>query len=229
MCIEFIRLTLLAVRYYKRLMIKFHFRAIAPVFLFMILLPGITAADSSSQWNERINKNGITVWTKPVVGYEVDSYRAQSDLDFSIEDVYAHLTDFQNSAEWVQNCKEFEVIIDKENKETGFWEYYVVISPPFSKDRDNVVQVTSLPPSNDGTAFIEHKAVLSDRPERRRTVRITDYNETWHLIKLSDTKTRATLEVRFDPGGNPPTKVLNWMVAQGPYEVFETMIGHLGE
>lgn len=195
----------------------------------MMLSNSIAAVDSSSQWNERINKNGITVWTKPVEGYEVDSYRAQSDLEFPIEAVYEHLTDFDSFSEWVQNCKEFEVIVAKDGVEEGFWEYYVVLDPPFSKDRDNIVQVNSVPPSNDGTAFIEHRAIMSDRPERRKTIRITDYIETWHLIKLSDTKTRAILEVRFDPGGNPPTKVLNWMVAQGPYESFETMIGILGE
>lgn len=229
MYIIFIGLTTSAVQDYNPHMMKFTFRAIAPVFLLLILLTGFAAADSSSEWNERINKNGITVWTKPIEGYEVESYRAQSDLEFSIEEVYAHLTDFENSGDWVQNCKEFEVLVDEEDATRGFWEYYVVLSPPFSKDRDNVVQVNSIPPSNDGTAFIEHKAIIGDVPERRRTIRITDYNETWHLIKLSDTKTRAILEVRFDPGGNAPTNVLNWMVAQGPYESFETMIGILGE
>lgn len=210
-------------------MTRITFRASATVFIFMMLSNSIAAVDSSSQWNERINKNGITVWTRPVDGYEVDSYRAQSDLDFPIEAVYEHLTDFENFSEWVQRCREFEVIIEEESEDEGFWEYYVVLDPPFVKDRDNVVQVTSIPPSNDGTAFIEHRAIMSDRPERRKTIRITDYNETWQLIKLSDSKTRAILEVRFDPGGTPPTKILNWLVAQGPYEAFETMIGILGE
>ena len=87
--------------------------------------------------------------------------------------------------------------------------------------------MTGRPPGADGTAFLEQNALSTDRPERSRTVRVTDYHETWNLVKLSDTKTRATLEVRFDPGGNPPTKVINWMVAQGPYEVFQTMISIL--
>lgn len=210
-------------------MIRFTVRGFALVFFFMILLTGIAAADSSAEWKERINKNGITVWTKPIDGYEVDSYRAQSDLDYPIEVVYEHLTDFDNFREWVQRCSEFEVIIEEEGEQEGFWEYYVVLDPPFARDRDNVVQVNSIPPSNDGTAYIEHNAILSDRPERRKTIRITDYNETWQLIKLSDSKTRAILEVRFDPGGNPPTKILNWLVAQGPYEAFEIMIGILGD
>jgi len=188
--------------------------------MLIAVISGMAGADSSVVWNERINKNSITVWTRPVDGYRVDSFRAQADLDFSIEAIYEHLTNLNEFPEWVHGLKEFEIITSVDE----LWEYYLVVSAPLSKDRDNVMRMTGRPPGNDGTAFLEQIALLTDRPERRNTVRVTDYHETWNLVKLNDTKTRATLEVRFDPGGNPPVKVLNWIVAQGPYESFQTMI-----
>jgi hypothetical protein len=189
-----------------------------PVIL-ILMIAGITGADSNREWYERINRNGITVWTRPVEGYQIDSYRAQSDFDYSIEDIYKHLTDLNGFPEWIQGLKEFEILADEED----FGDYYIVVSVPFSRDRDNVMRVSGRPPGNDGTAFLEHQALTSDRPERRNTVRVTDYHETWNLVKLTDSRTRATLEVLFDPGGNPPTQVVNWFVAQGPYEAFENM------
>ena len=189
------------------------------------LTAGIAAAGTDSEWKERIHKKGITVWTRHVEGYKVDSYRAQADLDFPIDEVFEHLTNLSGFPEWVQGQKEFEILRDEED----FGEYYVVISAPFARDRDNVMRISWRPPGDDGTAFVEHRALQSDRPLRRNTIRVTDYHETWHLVKLSDTRTRATLEVLFDPGGNPPVNVVNWLVAQGPYEVFLTMIKALGE
>lgn len=199
-----------------------YYKSIGYLLLFLIIT-GAAGAGDSPEWNERINRNGITIWTRPVEGYRVDSYKGQSDLDFPIEDIYDYLTDVHGFPDWVQHLKEIEILTIGENLS----EYYLIISPPFSKDRDNVIRLTSRPPGNDGTAFLEQTALLTNRPERRRTVRVTDYHESWNLVKLSESRTRATLEVRFDPGGNPPTKVLNWMVAQGPYEVFETMISNL--
>ena len=182
-------------------------------------------AETASDWTERIHKNGITVWTRKVEGYKVDSYRAQADLDFPIEVVFEYLTNLSRFPEWVQGQKEFEILKD----EIGSGEYYVVISAPFSRDRDNVMSIESRLPGNDGTAFVEHRAIPGNRPLRRNTVRVTDYHETWNLIKLNDSRTRATLEVLFDPGGKPPVKVVNWLVAQGPYEVFTKMMENLRE
>jgi len=192
----------------------------------LVLTAGTAVAESSgSEWMERINKKGITVWTRHVEGYRVDSYRAQADLDASIEAVYEHLTNLSGFPDWVQGQKEFEILKDEENS----GEYYSVISAPFARDRDNTMRISGIPPGNDGMAFVEHRAIGSSRPLRRNTVRVTDYHETWQLVKLSDSRTRATLEVLFDPGGNPPVKVVNWLVAQGPYEAFLTMIEILKE
>ncbi len=195
----------------------------------VILTAGIAAAETDSEWVERINKKGITVWTRSVEGYRVDSYRAQADFEAPIEDVYEHLTNLSGFSNWVQGQKEFEILQDEKTPEGFNGEYYSVISAPFARDRDNVMRITGRPPGNDGTAFVEHRAIIGNRPPRRNTVRVTDYHETWHLVKLSDSRTRATLEVLFDPGGNPPVKVVNWLVAQGPYEAFLTMIKILGE
>jgi len=205
------------------------FRGFFFFFLTTVLVNGVFAEEAGTEWKERIHKKGITVWTRSVEGYEVDSYRAQADLDVPIERVYEHLTTLSNFPQWVQGQKEFEILRNDKTPEGFNGEYYSVISAPFARDRDNVMRITGRPPGNEGTAFIEHRAIAGNRPPRRNTVRVTDYHETWNLIKLSDTRTRATLEVLFDPGGNPPVKVVNWLVAQGPYEVFETMIKELEE
>jgi len=199
------------------------------ILLAAVLSFGVSADEVGTDWKERIHKNGITVWTRSVEGYKVDSYRAQADIDAPIERVYEHLTNLSNFPQWVQGQKEFEILRDEKTPEGFYGEYYSVISAPFARDRDNVMRVSGRPPGNDGTAFIEHRAITGNRPLRRNTVRVTDYHETWNLIRLNDSRTRATLEVLFDPGGNPPVKVVNWLVAQGPYEVFETMIRELEE
>jgi hypothetical protein len=67
------------------------------------------------------------------------------------------------------------------------------------------------------------------RPELKNNIRITDFHQRWDLVKISDNLTRATLEVLYDPGGKPPVAILNWLVAQGPYETFMTMREILGK
>ncbi|RKX84505.1 MAG: hypothetical protein DRP70_13130 [Spirochaetes bacterium] len=204
---------------------KNSFRVLLSYLLLLFLVTDVLWADTSSEWNERIHKKGITVWTRNVEGYMVDSYRGQTDFDFPIEAVYQRLTHLEGFPDWVQGQKEFEILKDEE--ESG--EYYTVVSAPFLRDRDIVMAIKSRPPGIDGTAFVEHRAIQGNRPLRRNTIRLTDYHETWNLIKLSDSRTRATMEVLFDPGGNLPVKVVNWLVAQGPYEALQTMIKDLGE
>ena len=99
-------------------------------------------------------------------------------------------------------------------------EYYIVVGTPLARDRDNVLRMNLHPPDENGLATIERQALETDRPIRKNTVRITNYHETWELIRLDDHRTRATLEVCFDPGGNPPKNVINWLLARGPYETF---------
>jgi len=221
---------MITVRFFKSLHLSASlFRGWAFILLTVILVSGASGEDTATEWKERIHKNGITVWTRSVEGYEVDSYRAQADLNAPIERVYEHLTNLSDFPQWVQGQKEFEILRDEKTPESFNGEYYIVISAPFARDRDNVMRITGRPPGSDGTAFIEHRAITGNRPLRRHIVRVTDYHETWNLIKLSDSRTRATLEVLFNPGGNPPVKVVNWLVAQGPYEVFETMMEELEE
>lgn len=188
--------------------------AILPVFF---LLNGFSAAaDESVPWTEKLNRDGIVVWTRPADGYPVDSYRARSDIEASIEDLFDHLTDFSGYPDNVQGFREMEVISDEGDSS----EFYIVLDPPLGRDRDNVIRMDLHPPDADGYALIEKRALKTDRPIRKNTIRITNYYETWELVRLSDTRTRATLEVRFDPGGNPPKTVINWLLARGPYETF---------
>ena len=204
---------------------KNSFRVLFSGFIFIMLISQIVSADTTLEWNKRIHKKDITVWTRNVEGYKVDSYRGQTDFDFPIEAVYQRLTNLEGFPDWVQGQKEFEILKDEEDS----GEYYSVISAPFLRDRDIVMAIKSRPPGIDGTAFVEHRAIQGNRPLQRNTIRVTDYHETWNLIKLSDSRTRATMEVLFDPGGNLPVKVINWLVAQGSYEALQTMIKDLGE
>lgn len=196
-----------------------HPKAVLLIAAVLVSVPTALSASSGAVWEEKINRNGILVWTRPVDGYPVDSYRARADINVSIEELFEFLTDLSALPDNVQGFQEMEVLRQEDNIK----EYYIVVGAPMARDRDNVLRMVTQSPDIDGIARIEQRAIDTSRPERRRTVRVTNYHESWELIKLSDNRTRATLEVRFDPGGNLPDSVLNWLLAQGPYETFDSL------
>ena len=185
----------------------------------LAVAPMAFAATGRPDWEEKINRNGILVWTRPVEGYPVDSYRARADIHVSIDELFDYLTDLSAFPDKVQGFQEMEIL----RQDGNIQEYYIVVGAPLARDRDNVIRMVTRSPDNDGIARIEQRAISTARPERRRTIRVTSYHETWELVKLDDNRTRATLEVRFDPGGHVPESILNWLLAQGPYETLDTL------
>jgi len=90
------------------------FRVLFSGFIFIMLISQIVSADTTLEWNKRIHKKDITVWTRNVEGYKVDSYRGQTDFDFPIEAVYQRLINLEGFPDWVQGQKEFEsTVADK--------------------------------------------------------------------------------------------------------------------
>ena len=194
-------------------------RSVLVLNLVFTTLQSFAVSPALDSWQLRLERNGVRVWTQPVPGYQVDAYKAQSNLDIPIDKIFAFLSDVEGFKNWVSGVKGVK-ILERDGSGTL---YYITISTPFAQDRDYVGRITVEPPGSDGWATVRHESVPDIVPEKAGTIRVADYHETWKLVKLDAKRTAVSMEAFFDPGGQLPPAVVNWFVSEAPYKVFETM------
>src|SRR5512137_1378703 len=74
------------------------------ILIFLLAMPaGVMAA---SDWNLKIQKDGIEVSTRPVKGSDLDEFMGTTDIDASIDVVYAVIKDVPAATQWMADCKE---------------------------------------------------------------------------------------------------------------------------
>lgn len=199
-------------------------RSLLALTLILMSSRSFAIGPESESWKLRLERSGVRVWTQPVPGYQVDAYKAQGNLDIPIDEIFRFLSDVEGFVDWVSGVQEVVVL---ERSELSAL-YYINISTPLAQDRDYVGRITVVPPGIDGWASVAHESVPGIVPPNPGTIRVSDYHETWNLVKLDATKTAVSMEAFFDPGGQLPALVVNWFITDAPYGVFETMRRKLG-
>ncbi|TGK90354.1 polyketide cyclase [Leptospira bourretii] len=170
----------------------------------------------SPEWSESKRKKGIQVLTRPFAGSNLDEFLGRTEVDASISQVIALLTDPASCKNLYHQCKELTVLSGTEKKSV----VYLRNGAPWPvNDRDLIMDRGF--EQNDKTLATMMKIKRLDsnaRPTPSGVTRMENFEGVWRIIPQANGKLKIEYQAHFEPGGSVPQSVINLVLTDTPYE-----------
>jgi hypothetical protein len=189
------------------------FALIRLVFISMSLVSPLAMA-SAQDWETRKVEDGITVQSRLPENAKYQEFRADTEIDATIAQAIALLSDNEACPEWLYRCKESRLIKEISPTERIF---YQVSSLPFPAKSREAVFHAKIRYNTDHSALIEMTAATSELAQTKH-LRIAEAIGTYILEPLPNNRTRITWQLYVDPGGALPAWLVNAMLTDLPFK-----------
>ena len=175
----------------------------------------------AQEWEFVKERDGIRIYTRQEPGSKLKAFKGEAMMNTTLEEIYPLLSD-PNRAEWWDDDVSHIDIIDYQKDRSS--KYYVVYDVPWPfGDRDLYMESKIEPDFDNNRAIITTTAVEGVIPEKPELVRINRYWQKWEAVEENEGQVHLYLEGFTDPGGNIPAWLLNSMVTDTPYTMFENL------
>ncbi len=158
-------------------------------FLIIVVNLLISSFLVQSEWQLKKDKNNIKVFLRSKSS-DVQEYLAETIIDSDLKSISSIILDFDKSYKWMYKLKSSK-ILDK-NSESLYHVYFTVEMNWPLKNRDLVSDVKIFRSNNKITIDLNSKPNYINRNEKY--IRIIDTRSIWNLIKISENKTKVTLQ-----------------------------------
>lgn len=194
-------------------------KSIRIVLLAVVLLLTFNAILPAQEWKFIKERDGIKIYTRSDEINPVKSYRGETDLNTSMEEISKIIGRIESFDWWDESISEINVLAYEEEK---YIRYYLVydVQWPFD-DRDLCVEsiITNDPVT--GRRVVYATPLPDVIPEKPGKVRIKNYWQQWIMEPVNDSLIHVTLEGSVDPGGNIPTWVINLVITDTPLNIMK--------
>ncbi len=177
-------------------------------------------------WQSRINKNGITVDTRPVDGSALLEFKAEITVSAPLAKVLSIFDDPAQTPLWYYQCSLKKLVTDE--GEGSQIDYFFLILP-FPVAQRNVVfrQIKTI--EGDGTISYAFEALPDQLPKVKGKVRVPYLKSTWRLTPLAEGGTKIYFQQHSDAGGSLPAFLANSLVVDIPYHSLRKLRGMVEE
>lgn len=191
--------------------------------LAMVLLAGLGAAPvraGESPWSVARERDGISVYTRPVEGSGIREFRGVALVAASPAAIRALLRDADRFKDWFPNTSESRLLAREGDVS---YQYSVLDAPWPVSDRDNVFRsVTTIDPAS-GRISIRVSAAPDYHPEQPERVRVRRALGEWLLEPVGAGQTRVTFTMHLEPGGGVPQWLINAQVVETPFDALTNL------
>lgn len=167
---------------------------------------------SGNDWEQKLDKNGVSVYMRPSANSKIKSIRSVVRINASPEKIKSIILDIPHYPNWVYKCGKAEVI--KKLSEKEIYYYQTTLAPFPVRDRDLVALVKVSEKENEIIITIKAQPDKVDR--KKEMVRVELFDSVWKIKKGKD-QTEVTNEMTVDPGGGIPAWLVNSVSSEGPY------------
>lgn len=170
----------------------------------------------SPEWSESKRKKGIQVLTRPFIGSNLDEFLGRTEVDASISQVVALLTDPASCKNLYHQCKELTVLSGTEKKSI----VYLRNGAPWPvNDRDLIMDRGFEQNDKSLATVMKIKRLDSNaRPVPSGVTRMENFEGVWRIIPQTNGKLKIEYQAHFEPGGSVPQSVINLVLTDTPYE-----------
>ncbi len=176
-------------------------------------------------WTLTKKEKGVTHYSQPVKGYELNAYKGVCTINKSVGDVYSMLTDVASHPTWVAYCDSSSIV--KKNSDEDAIQYYNFDIPWPFLNRDIVVHCRQKTNPQTGTVIIDCNAVKTPVvPLKKNHMRITDAKQRWVLEAVDHDRTRVTFIALTSIDGPAPgilKRLISNVIPSTSLENFKTV------
>lgn len=190
-------------------------------FLSCILL--LLSANSFSQknWELKVDKEGIKVYTKTAANSAYKSVKTVCTIDATLSRLTAVLLDIEHTVDWVYATKKCNVLKQVSASELI---YYSEVSAPWPvSNRDFIVRLWAVQDEKTKAVSVLSENKPAFLPEYDNIVRIKQSHSQWVMEPLPNGKVKVEFILQVNPGGNIPAWLINLFATKGPYESFKKL------
>lgn len=167
----------------------------------------------------RYSEDGLSVYTKHIEGAQIKSFRAEMEVDATLDQVLSVIKDVKHYSDWFHLCRSYEVI-EGSMDEGEYIGYYIVEAPWPLKDRDVYVKNVMSRDSQTRTVTILTNAVPDFQPIKDDFTRVPEVYGRWTFRPISPTRTYIEFIGHGHPGGIIPVWIANMVVTDVPKKTF---------
>ncbi len=184
------------------------------------LLINFTTAFGQNQWKLKTEKDGIKVYTSPVLNSKVKAVRVECTFQATLSQFIAVILDVKGCVDWVYHTRSCELV--KQISPAELY-YYSEINLPWPvENRDFVAHLTVTQNPHTKAVTIDGPAVAGFVPVKKDIVRINGSKGKWVVEPVgNEVKVEYTLQI--DPGGAIPAWLVNMFAAEGPLQSFQKL------
>ncbi|MGZ3756771.1 MAG: START domain-containing protein [Mucilaginibacter sp.] len=188
------------------------------ILFFAAFLPVVSICVAQGKWEQKINENGIQIFTRKPLNGNLKELRVMCELKCSKEQLIKTLQDIKNYHKWVYSTKITEGLKVVNPQQMI---YYSVSHLPWPlKDRDLIIQLTILPVTESNFFEIEARSLPAYLPVNANYIRVPYSLALWKVTEVGDHLLKVDYTFSVDPGGSIPAWLVNSTLAIGPYNSF---------
>ena len=175
---------------------------------------------TESEWKLELDKEGILVYTRHVVGSDFKEFKAEIDIDGTLSDVADVIADVERYPEWCYKTASVKVIEKKENRVQYF---YVSDTPSFLKTRVAFFQCDKSINKETNEITFSLTNIQADKPIPGNSLLIPIMKGSWILTPAGGHKVHITMQMLTEPGGVIPSWLSNMVVVDSPFVTLKNL------
>lgn len=187
----------------------------------LLVLFLVSNAMLSQDWELRKHEDGIKVYTKPIKGVGFDSFRAEMEVNLSVDQIENFLRHMDKYPDAFPDTKELRILA-RPNDSTQI-QYTLTDAPWPVSDRDGIYELIFIKDKKTGNLKTVARALPEYLPRKEDVVRIEKSNTFWIVEKLGTNRCRLEYIVYADPGGNIPEWLANSAAVDVPFDTFKNI------
>jgi START domain len=179
------------------------------------------AAAGQTDWELKLDKENIRVYTKNTDNSPLKSVKTVCSINTSLTALTAVLLDINNSIDWVYATKKITLL---KQISPGELIYYSELEIPWPvNNRDFIVGLTVLQDEKTKMVTVAGMNKPAYLPAYKDIVRIQQSYSKWVITPLQNGQVKIEYELRVDPGGKVPVWLINMFATKGPFETFKKL------
>lgn len=176
---------------------------------------------SQNNWELKLNKEGIMVYTKNLDNSPFKAVKTVCTINASLSTLTAVLLDIDRCAEWVYATKSCTVLSQASSSDLI---YYSEVDVPWpASNRDFIVHLKVSQDEKTKAVTVEGENRPAYIPEKKNIVRIQQSISKWIIEPLANGQVKVEFVLQVDPGGLVPAWLINMFATRGPFESFKKL------
>lgn len=175
---------------------------------------------AQTEWEERLNEDGIVIYTRKVPNKKYLEFKASTTVEASMHSLMALIKSVDDMSSWMKN---FE--INESLSSDSFWHQisYHEVYIPILQNRDVILELNINKNISTKSLRIEMKCLPGYLPEVDKKTRIQEMYGYWLCTPLENGQIKIEYSMYVDPGKSIPSWLYNLRIKKDPFNTLSNI------